>query len=85
MHYGDLTDACVFLMNNYERDEIVNIGVGEDIVIGKLAKLTAGVIGYDGKFRFDASKPDGMPRKLLDVTRLHSLGWKTKESRPLWF
>jgi GDP-L-fucose synthase len=75
LHVDDLADAVVHLMRTYDREEIVNIGVGEDISIADLAKLIAQVTGYDGEIVFDPAKPDGMPRKLLDVARLASLGW----------
>jgi len=74
----DLADACVFLMNNYNGSEIVNIGTGEDISIKELACLIKETTGYEGEIVFDTSKPDGTPRKLLDVSRLSSLGWKYK-------
>ena len=76
LHADDLADACLFLMQTYEDSEIVNIGVGEDISIAELAELIREVVGYRGELRFDRSKPDGTPRKLLDVSRLHSLGWQ---------
>ena len=72
----DLADACVFLMQNYNSSEIVNIGTGEDISILELANLVKGCVGYGGKIVWDSSKPDGTPRKLLDVSKLYSLGWK---------
>ena len=71
----DLADACIFLMNNYDGKEIINIGTGVDITIKELAKLIKNIIGYKGKINWDAAKPDGTPRKLLDVTKLHALGW----------
>ncbi|NCA93568.1 MAG: GDP-L-fucose synthase [Sphingobacteriia bacterium] len=74
----DLADACVFLMNNYSEDEIVNIGTGEDITIKDLALMIKEIIGFEGKIINDTTKPDGTPRKLLDVSRLHNLGWKHK-------
>lgn len=76
----DLADACVFLMNNYDGSEIVNIGTGEDISIMELAWLIKEEIGYKGEIVFDTEKPDGTPRKLLDVARLSSIGWKYKTS-----
>lgn len=76
LHVDDLADACVFLMKRYEGSEIVNVGVGEDISIGELAELLRDVVGFTGKLVFDASKPDGTPRKLLDVSRLEAMGWK---------
>lgn len=76
LHVDDLASAALFLMQNYEESEIVNIGTGQDVTIAELAHLVAGVTGYDGKIVFDSSKPDGAPRKLLDVSRLHALGWR---------
>jgi GDP-L-fucose synthase len=78
LHVDDMADACVFLMQRYTSSEIVNIGCGEDVSIAELAQLIADVVGFRGDLRFDTSKPDGTPRKLLDVTRLHSLGWEPK-------
>ena len=75
LHVDDLADACLFLMERYESAEPINIGWGEDISIAELAKLIAEVVGYRGTLRFDSSKPDGTPRKLLDVTRLRAQGW----------
>lgn len=72
----DLADACVFLMNNYDEKQFVNIGTGEDLSIKELAELIKDVIGYQGTISFDSSKPDGTPRKLMDVSKLHALGWK---------
>lgn len=74
----DLADACVFLMNSYNEKQFVNIGIGEDLSIKDLAELIKEVIGYTGKISFDTSKPDGTPRKLMDVSKLHALGWKHK-------
>lgn len=76
MFADDLADACVYLMENYNEKEFINIGVGTDISIRELAELIKEVIGYKGSFVFDTSKPDGTPQKLMDVSRLHSLGWK---------
>lgn len=81
LYSADLADACVFLMENGSPEQIgefVNIGVGEDISIGDLARLIASVVGFGGKLQFDTSKPDGTPRKLLDVTRLSEMGWRAK-------
>ncbi len=72
----DLADACFFLMNNYNEEQFINIGVGEDISIKDLAILIKTVVGYEGHLNFDSSKPDGTPRKLMDVSKLHDLGWK---------
>ncbi|MBF8962527.1 GDP-L-fucose synthase [Pontibacter sp. FD36] len=74
----DLAAACVYLMDNYNGRELVNIGTGEDISIKDLALLIKEVIGYEGELEFDTSKPDGTPRKLMDVGKLHSLGFKHK-------
>ena len=76
----DLADALLFLMNNYNKKDFVNIGVGEDISISELAILIKNIIGYDGGIEYDTSKPDGTPRKLLDVSRINGLGWKAKTS-----
>lgn len=74
----DMADACVFLMENYDGEETVNIGTGEDITIRELAEIIKEVVGYEGELKFDTSKPDGTPRKLLDVSKLNELGWKYK-------
>ena len=76
LHVDDLADACLFLMQRYEDERIVNVGVGDDITIRELAALVAEVVGFTGEIRNDTSKPDGTPRKLLDVSRLHALGWR---------
>jgi GDP-L-fucose synthase len=76
LHVDDLADACFFLMNTYDGKEALNVGTGTDLSILDLAHLIKKVSGYEGELVFDASKPDGTPRKLLDVSRLHSLGWK---------
>jgi GDP-L-fucose synthase len=78
MHADDLADACVFLMENYSAPGIINIGVGEDMSILTLAELIQSVVGFEGKIVHDYSKPDGTPRKLLDVSKLHGLGWQAK-------
>lgn len=78
LHADDLADACMYLMNNYDEPGMVNIGVGTDISIAELAQLVKEIVGYRGNIEFDTSKPDGTPRKLLDVSLLHSLGWKHK-------
>lgn len=78
LYADDLADACVFLMENYDELQFINIGVGEDISIKELAETIQEVVGYKGKLEFDSSKPDGTPRKLMDVSKLHSLGWKHK-------
>lgn len=71
----DLADACVFVMKNYSGDLFLNVGTGQDMTILELAERIAGVIGWHGRFTFDRSKPDGMPRKVMDVSRLNALGW----------
>lgn len=76
LHADDMADACFYLMQNYNEEGLVNIGVGEDISIGDLARLIQKIVGYEGKLVFDTTKPDGTPRKLMDVTKLHSYGWK---------
>lgn len=76
LYADDLADACVFLMASYDESQFINIGVGEDLSIKDLSLLIKEVIGYDGELKFDTSKPDGTPRKLMDVSRLYALGWK---------
>lgn len=78
LHVDDLADACVCLMRIYDGSEIINVGVGEDLSIRELAELIREVVAYEGDIRFDTSKPDGTPRKLLDVSRLHGLGWRAR-------
>jgi GDP-L-fucose synthase len=78
LHVDDLADACIFLMEKYDDSEIVNIGTGEDIEIIELAKLIKKIVGFQGEIKNDPSKPDGTPRKLLDVSKLHDLGWNHK-------
>lgn len=80
MYADDLADACVFLMENYDEEQFVNIGVGEDISIKDLALLIKEVVGFEGELEFDNSKPDGTPRKLMDVGKLKGLGWLPKTS-----
>lgn len=76
LHANDLADACYFLMLNYDEPGLVNIGTGEDLEIRELALMIKAVVGYEGGIEHDTSKPDGTPRKLMDVSKLHSLGWK---------
>ena len=76
----DLADACIYLMKTYSSDELVNIGTGEDITIAEFARVVAATVGYAGKISFDPSRPDGTPRKLLDVSRLAKLGWRARTS-----
>lgn len=80
LYSDDLADACVFLMNNYSGNEIVNIGVGKDLPIKELAEKIKDVVGFKGEIHFDTSKPDGTLRKLVDVTRLNTLGWQATTS-----
>lgn len=76
LHVDDLADACLYLMDNYSDPELVNIGTGTDLTIKELAEMIKDVVGYEGELKWDSSKPDGTPRKLMDVSKLHSLGWK---------
>ena len=76
LHADDMADACVFLMKNYNEQGLINIGVGDDLSIKELAEMIKEITGYKGKLVFDASKPDGTPRKLMDISKLSSLGWK---------
>lgn len=78
LHSDDMADACVYLMKNYSGQKIVNIGTGVDLTIKDLALLIKKIIGYNGDIKHDLTKPDGTPRKLMDVSYLHSLGWKHK-------
>jgi GDP-L-fucose synthase len=80
LHSDDLGRACRYLLENYDDDVAINVGVGEDISIKELAELIKQVVGFDGEIQWDSSKPDGTPRKLLDVSRLESLGWKAQIS-----
>jgi GDP-L-fucose synthase len=76
LHVDDLASACLLLLEKYDSPEIINVGCGEDISIRELAELICDVVGFDGELAWDTNKPDGTPRKLLDVTKLHALGWK---------
>ena len=78
MYADDLADACLFLMEYYAGTDLINIGTGTDLTIRELAKIIARITAFEGRITFDASKPDGTPRKLLDVSRLNSLGWSAK-------
>ncbi len=80
MHVDDLAEACVFLMEKWNEPGFVNIGVGEEITIHDLAGLIKRIVGFEGELKFDPSKPDGTPRKLMDVSKLHTLGWKHRIS-----
>jgi GDP-L-fucose synthase len=92
LHVDDLADACVFLMDRYDDAQHINVGTGEDLSIRELAELVRSIVYPEGVLTFDTSKPDGMPRKLLDVSRLHALGWRHRiglregiESTYKWF
>jgi len=76
LYVDDLADACVFLMNNYSGSETVNLGTGKEVSISELANIVKKVVGYEGEITYDTSKPDGTPRKLLDITKLEGIGWK---------
>ena len=78
LHVDDLADACLFLMNNYNKSEIINIGVGKDQTIRELAEIIAGLTGFKGSIRFDTGKPDGTPVKRLDVSKINSIGWRAR-------
>ena len=78
LHSDDLADACVFLLENYNSPDVVNIGFGDDVTIRELAETVCDVVGFGGKLAFDSSKPDGTPRKLMDSSKLFSLGWKPR-------
>jgi GDP-L-fucose synthase len=83
LHVDDMADACVYLMENYDYSDIgefVNIGTGKDLTIKELAEFIKNIVGYHGEIVYDTSKPDGTPQKLLDVTKLHNLGWQAKIS-----
>jgi GDP-L-fucose synthase len=80
LYVDDFADACVFVLKNYSALQFINIGVGEDITIAEFARTVAEVVGFHGNITYDASRPDGMPRKLLDVSRLSALGWKARTS-----
>ena len=78
LHVDDLADACVFLLRNYSESEHVNVGTGQDVSIAHFAELVARTVGYEGEIVFDTSRPDGTPRKVLDVSRLDALGWRAR-------
>lgn len=78
LYADDLADACIFLMENYAEKELINVGTGKDLTIKELAELIKEVVGFGGEINYDTSKPDGTPRKLMDVTKLHQRGWKHK-------
>ena len=80
MFSDDLAEACYFLMENYENPELINVGTGEEVSILELAQRIASVVGFEGQITFDSTKPDGTPRKLMDSSRLHALGFKHSTS-----
>ena len=80
LHTRDLADACLFLLEQYDEPDLVNIGCGEDVTIRELAETVCDVLGFDGTLEFDATKPDGTPRKLLDISKIKALGWSPKIS-----
>ena len=82
LYVDDLADACLFLMNNYDSEEIINIGTGQDLSILELADMVKNCIGYNGNIVWDSSKPDGTPRKLLDISKIKKLGWGHKVNLP---
>jgi GDP-L-fucose synthase len=80
LHVYDLAKACRFLLETYDSPEIVNVGCGQDVTIRQLAELMCEVVGFEGQLKFDTSKPDGTPRKLLDISRIRSVGWEPEIS-----
>ena len=80
LHVDDLADACLFIMKHYDENEMINIGVGKDITISELSEVIKQIVEFKGEIRYDDSKPDGTQRKLLDVSRLNSLGWRSRIS-----
>jgi GDP-L-fucose synthase len=80
LYVDDMADACIHLMKTYSSEELVNIGTGEDIAIAEFARVVADIVGYSGSISFDTSRPDGTPRKLLDVSRLAKVGWRARTS-----
>jgi GDP-L-fucose synthase len=78
LHVDDLAEACLYLMEHYDSEQLINVGCGTDQSIAELAALVGEVVGYKGRLRFDASKPDGTPRKLLDTRRINALGWRPR-------
>ncbi len=80
LYVDDLAEASLFLMENYDGDQQINVGVGEDLTIKELANLVASEVGYQGQIEWDTTKPDGTPRKLLDVSKIHEMGWKANTS-----
>src|SRR5678815_1902378 len=80
MYVDDLADACYFLMENYNDKLFINSGTGEEVSIKQLALLVKEIVGFEGELKFDTTKPDGTPRKLMDSSRLHNLGWRHQTS-----
>jgi len=78
LHTSDLADACLFLLDHYDQPDLINVGCGEDVTIRELAETVCNVLGYEGTLEFDPTKPDGTPRKLLDIAKIQSLGWSPK-------
>jgi len=78
LHVDDCAEACVFLMRHYDAEEIVNVGVGQDLTIRELAELIRRIVGFDGSLAFDTAKPDGTPRKLVDTSKINTLGWRAR-------
>ena len=78
LHADDLAEACVFLLDNYDKPDLINVGCGEDVTVRELAETVCDVLGFSGALEFDNSKPDGTPRKLLDISRIKALGWSPK-------
>ena len=78
LHVDDLANACLFLLRNYNQPEIINVGTGKDLTVRELAQLISEVVGFTGRVSWDGSKPDGTPRKVLEVAKIHSLGWKSR-------
>jgi GDP-L-fucose synthase len=80
LHVDDLAQACLFLMENYNEEQFINVGSGVDISIKELAEMIAEIVGFNGEMIWDANKPDGTPKKLMDVSKLEKLGWKSQIS-----
>ena len=80
LYVDDMADACVHLMKTYSGADLINIGTGEDIAIAEFARVVAEIVGYRGEISYDTSRPDGTPRKLLDISRLTKLGWRATTS-----
>jgi GDP-L-fucose synthase len=78
LYIDDLAEACIFLMNNYNSSELINIGVGEDLSINEVAIIISEIVGFEGEFKYDINKPNGTMQKVLDCTKIHNLGWKHK-------